>query len=99
MSRFHPEAEVEATSTQFRLSTPEVLYLLIMQVMDLDLTQNTDGLPMSDISVFNFTPLSDYDSSFACAATCASDTLLEGASTPSMCNTTEFFGDNGVTLI
>ena len=67
--------------------------------MDLDLTQNNGGLTKSDLFVFNFAPLSDSDSSAACAATRASYTLLEGAFLPSMCNTTELFGDNGVNLI
>ena len=80
MRHFYLKAEVEATSAQFHLATPEVLHLLIMQVIVMDLTQNTGGSPMSGISMFYFTFLSYYNSSVACSW----DTLLDGASTHSI---------------
>ena len=95
MRRFYLEANVEATSAQFHLTTPEVLHLILLQVMGLDHNHNIGGYPMSSLSMVHLTPLSNYDSSVARVW----DTLLEGDSTPSMHNTAEFLQDNGATSI
>ena len=94
--RFHLKADVEVTSTQLHLSTPEISHLLFLRVMDLDLPQNTGGSTMYRLSVLHFAPLSCYNYSAARAITYAWDTLLEGPSTSSMRHTSELFRKNGV---
>ena len=91
MHRFLLEPKVENTSTQFHLATLEILNLFFMHVMYLDLIQKGGSAPMSSLSVFHFPPLSNSDTSAARTTIHAWDTLLEGSSVSSMCDTAELF--------